>query len=49
MLARGCQPGGNQERADFVAVKSGGVRLVVEARTADVECRERSRRPSCSA
>jgi hypothetical protein len=36
VLGRGAEPGGDQERADFVAVQGGGVRLVVQPRPPDV-------------
>jgi hypothetical protein len=32
------EPGGDQERADLVAVQGGGVRLVVESWSANVRC-----------
>ncbi len=37
MLGRGAEPGGDQEGADFVAVQAGGVGLVVQPRTADMD------------
>jgi hypothetical protein len=30
------EPGGNQERSDFVAIQAGGVRFVVQSGAADV-------------
>jgi len=36
----GCsEPGGNKESAQFVAIEAGDVRLVVEARAADMDRR----------
>jgi hypothetical protein len=39
MLDRWAEPGGYQERAELVAVRRDGVRLVVHPRTADVSGR----------
>jgi hypothetical protein len=39
MLSRGAEPGGDQQRADFVAVQGGGVRIVVAPRPTDVRGR----------
>ena len=39
MLARRAQPGGHQQRTEFVAVQPRGVRLIVQARAADVRGR----------
>jgi len=39
MLGGGAEPGGDQQRADLVAVRPGGVRLVVQSRPADVRRR----------
>ena len=36
MLGRRAEPGGDQQRAELVAIQGDGVRLVVDARTADV-------------
>jgi hypothetical protein len=36
MLGRRAEPGGDQQRAELVAVQRGGMGLVVHARTADV-------------
>ena len=36
MLDRRAEPGGDQERAEFVAVQGDGMRLVIHPRTADV-------------
>jgi hypothetical protein len=36
---RGAEPGGDQERADFVALEAGGMGFVVQPRAADVHCR----------
>jgi len=36
MLGRWAEPGGGQQRAEFVAVQPGGVRLIVQPRAADV-------------
>jgi hypothetical protein len=39
VLGGGAEPGGDEERADFVAVQAGGMGLVVEPGTADVRGR----------
>jgi hypothetical protein len=36
VLGRRAQPGGHQQRAEFVAVQRGGVRLMIQPGTADV-------------
>jgi hypothetical protein len=36
MLGRRAEPGGDQERAELVAVQPGGMRLVIEPGTADM-------------
>ncbi len=37
---RGADPGGDQDRADLVAVQPGGVGLVLQPRTTDVRRRQ---------
>ena len=39
VLGRGTEPGGGEQRADFVAVQAGGMGFVVDPRTADVHGR----------
>ena len=41
MLARCAQPGGDQQRAELVAVQPSGVRLMVQARAIDLAVGER--------
>jgi hypothetical protein len=36
LLGRRAEPGGDQERAELVAVQGGGVRLLVQPRPSDV-------------
>jgi len=36
LLGGGAEPGGDQERAEFVTVQGGGVRLVIQPRPSDV-------------
>ena len=38
MLGRRPEPGGDQERAELIAVQRGGMGLLVHPRTADVGC-----------
>jgi hypothetical protein len=39
VLGGHAEPGGNQDRAEFVAVQPGGMRLIIQARTADMSGR----------
>ena len=39
MFKRRPEPGGDQQRAELVAVKGDGMRLVIQSRTADVRGR----------
>lgn len=39
VLSGGCEPGGDEEGADLVAVQVGGVGLVVQAGPPDMRCR----------
>jgi hypothetical protein len=39
VLGRGAEPGGDEQRADLVAVQAGGVGFVVDPRPADVHGR----------
>ena len=38
VLSRRSKTGGDEERAELVAIKGGGVRLIVQPRTADMGC-----------
>jgi hypothetical protein len=49
MLKRRPEPGGDQKRAELVAVQRDGMRLVIDPGTADVGRRECSRSSSSTA